>query len=64
MIVTAGGIDSHIHFICPQQIDGGLASGVTTMLGGGTGRPPAPSPPPARRGRNIARMLRRPTPPR
>ena len=37
MIVTAGGIDSHIHFICPQQIDEALYSGVTTMLGGGTG---------------------------
>ncbi len=37
MIVTAGAIDSHIHFICPQQIDEALASGVTTMLGGGTG---------------------------
>ena len=37
MIVTAGGIDSHIHFICPQQIEEALASGVTTMLGGGTG---------------------------
>jgi urease subunit alpha len=58
MIVTAGGIDSHIHFICPQQIDEALASGVTTMLGGGTG--PAtgtfattctPGP------ENIARML-------
>jgi urease subunit alpha len=57
-IVTAGGIDSHIHFICPQQIDESLASGVTTMLGGGTG--PAtgtfattctPGP------ENIARML-------
>ena len=36
-IVTAGGIDSHIHFICPQQIDEALASGVTTMIGGGTG---------------------------
>lgn len=36
-IVTAGGIDSHIHFIAPQQIDEALASGVTTMLGGGTG---------------------------
>ena len=58
MIVTAGGIDSHIHFICPQQIDEALASGVTTMIGGGTG--PAtgtlattctPGP------ENIARML-------
>ncbi len=37
MIVTAGGIDSHIHFICPQQIEEALASGVTTMMGGGTG---------------------------
>ncbi|NEP57190.1 MAG: urease subunit alpha [Symploca sp. SIO2G7] len=37
MILTAGGIDSHIHFICPQQIETAIASGVTTMLGGGTG---------------------------
>ena len=58
MIVTAGGIDSHIHFICPQQFDDALASGVTTLLGGGTG--PATgtlattcTPGPA----NIARML-------
>ena len=36
-IVTAGGIDSHIHFICPQQIEEALASGITTMMGGGTG---------------------------
>jgi urease subunit alpha len=36
-IVTAGGIDVHIHFICPQQIDEALASGITTMMGGGTG---------------------------
>ena len=36
-ILTAGGFDSHIHFICPQQIEEALASGVTTMLGGGTG---------------------------
>jgi len=36
-IVTAGGFDAHIHFICPQQIDEALYSGVTTMLGGGTG---------------------------
>ncbi|WP_291011114.1 urease subunit alpha [Hydrogenophaga sp.] len=36
-IVTTGGIDSHIHFICPQQVDEALASGITTMLGGGTG---------------------------
>jgi urease subunit alpha len=37
MIVTAGGVDTHIHFICPQQIDEALTSGITTMLGGGTG---------------------------
>ncbi len=36
-IVTAGGIDGHIHFICPQQIEHALASGITTMIGGGTG---------------------------
>ena len=37
MIVTAGAIDTHIHFICPQQIEEALSSGVTTMIGGGTG---------------------------
>ncbi len=37
MIVTAGGVDAHVHFICPQQIDEALMSGITTMLGGGTG---------------------------
>ena len=37
MVVTAGGIDTHIHFICPQQIEEALMSGVTTMIGGGTG---------------------------
>ena len=36
-IITAGGIDSHIHFICPQQIETAIASGITTMIGGGTG---------------------------
>ncbi len=36
-IVTAGGIDTHIHFICPQQIETAIASGITTMIGGGTG---------------------------
>ncbi len=58
MIVTAGGFDSHIHFICPQQIDEALTSGITTMTGGGTG--PATgtnattcTPGPA----NMARML-------
>ncbi len=37
LIVTAGGIDSHVHFICPQQCDEALSSGVTTLIGGGTG---------------------------
>lgn len=37
MILTAGGIDSHIHFVCPQLIETALASGITTMIGGGTG---------------------------
>ena len=36
-IVTAGGVDAHIHFICPQQVEEALMSGVTTMIGGGTG---------------------------
>ena len=37
LVATAGGVDSHIHFICPQQVDDALMSGVTTMIGGGTG---------------------------
>ncbi|MDC0739757.1 urease subunit alpha [Polyangium mundeleinium] len=37
LIVTAGGVDTHIHFICPQQCDEAIASGITTMIGGGTG---------------------------
>jgi urease len=36
-IITAGGFDTHIHFICPQQVQEAIASGITTMLGGGTG---------------------------
>ena len=36
-IVTAGGIDTHVHYICPQQIEEALYSGLTTMMGGGTG---------------------------
>ena len=36
-ILTAGGIDAHIHFICPQQVEEAIASGVTTLIGGGTG---------------------------
>ncbi len=54
LIVTAGGYDSHIHFICPQQIEEALMSGITTMTGGGTGPPPAPTPPPARQGRGTS----------
>src|ERR1700748_816935 len=42
-IVTAGGIDTHVHYICPQQIEEALYSGLTTMMGGGTG--PAAGPP-------------------
>jgi urease subunit alpha len=53
MIVTAGGVDTHIHFICPQQIEEALMSGVTTMIGGGTGPATGTPPPPARRGRGI-----------
>lgn len=37
MILTAGGVDAHIHFICPQQVEEAICSGITTMLGGGTG---------------------------
>src|SRR5262252_10687546 len=37
LIATAGGIDSHIHFICPQQVEDAMMSGITTMIGGGTG---------------------------
>ena len=58
MIVTAGGVDSHIHFICPQQIDEALASGVTTMLGGGTGPATGTNATTCTPGAwNIARML-------
>src|SRR6476619_4812846 len=37
LILTAGGIDTHVHFVCPQQAEEALASGITTMIGGGTG---------------------------
>ncbi len=37
LIATAGGIDTHIHFICPQQIEHAIESGITTLIGGGTG---------------------------
>src|SRR6201985_3301471 len=45
-ILTAGGFDTHIHFICPQQIEEALMSGVTSLLGGGTGPAAGTSPPP------------------
>ncbi|MDP9454856.1 MAG: urease subunit alpha [Actinomycetota bacterium] len=58
-IVTAGGIDSHIHFISPQQVDEAIASGVTTMLGGGTGPATGTNATTCTPGKwNIARMLR------
>ena len=58
MIVTAGGIDAHIHMICPQQIDEALNSGITTMLGGGTGPATGSNATTATPGPwNIARML-------
>ncbi|OZB69669.1 MULTISPECIES: urease subunit alpha [unclassified Thiomonas] len=58
MILTAGGIDSHIHFICPQQIEEALMSGVTTMLGGGTGPATGTNATTCTPGpENIARML-------
>jgi len=53
-IVTAGAIDAHIHFICPQQVEEALMSGVTTMIGGGTGPGSAPTRPPARRAPGIS----------
>jgi urease subunit alpha len=58
MIVTAGGIDTHIHFICPQQCEEALMSGVTTMVGGGTGPAAGTSATTCTPGPwNIARML-------
>jgi len=58
MILTAGGIDSHIHMICPQQIEEALMSGVTTMLGGGTGPATGSNATTATPGPwNISRML-------
>ena len=58
-IVTAGGIDSHIHFIAPQQIEEALTAGVTTMLGGGTGPRPAPSRRPRRPARGTSNACSR-----
>ena len=61
MILTAGGYDSHIHFICPQQIEEALASGVTTMTGGEPVRQPGPTPRPARLVRGtLVRCYRQP----
>ena len=47
LICTAGALDTHVHYICPQLLPEALASGVTTLVGGGTGRQPVPTPPPA-----------------
>lgn len=58
MILTAGGIDAHIHFICPQLVEHGLMSGITTMLGGGTGPATGTNATTATPGAwNIGRML-------
>src|ERR1700748_304795 len=57
-IVTAGGIDVHVHFICPQQIEEALYSGVTTMMGGGTGPAVGTAAPACTPGRwHIERMM-------
>ena len=52
-IVTAGGIDAHVHFYCPQLVWTAISAGITTLIGGGTGRQPAPTPQPARRDHRI-----------
>jgi len=59
-ILTAGGVDSHIHFICPQQVEEALASGITTMVGGGTGPAtnPLAAPPNASRPAALEEMVR------
>ena len=54
-ILTAGGFDAHIHFICPQQVDDALHSGLTTMLGGALAQRMEPWPQPAHRGLGISR---------
>src|SRR3954465_13908055 len=57
-ILTAGGVDSHIHFICPQQVEEAIASGITTMIGGGTGPPPGTAATPCTPGPwHLGRML-------
>jgi len=60
MILTPAAIDSHVHFICPQQIEEALTSGVTTLIGGGTARPPALTRPPAPPARGTWRACCRP----
>ena len=64
LIVTAGGVDSHIHFISPQQVyEGPVENGITTMIGGGTRPPRAPRRRPARLGLGIWRGCCRPRKP-
>ncbi len=63
LIVTAGGIDSHIHFISPQQVYEAISNGITTMIGGGTGPPREPLPQRARRAHGISRACCRPRKP-
>ncbi|KAK2627444.1 hypothetical protein QTJ16_003410 [Diplocarpon rosae] len=56
-IITAGGFDSHIHFICPQQVHEAIASGITTMLGGGTGPSAGTSATTCTPGKNYMRQM-------
>ncbi|KAK0124044.1 Urease [Cadophora gregata] len=56
-IITAGGFDSHIHFICPQQVNEAIASGITTMLGGGTGPSAGTSATTCTPGKNYMRQM-------
>jgi urease subunit alpha len=63
MILTAGGIDSHIHFICPQQIEEALMSASPPCSAAAPARPPAPTPPPARRGPGTSPACCRPPTP-
>ncbi|KAK6582157.1 hypothetical protein PZA11_005854 [Diplocarpon coronariae] len=56
-IITAGGFDSHIHFICPQQVQEAIASGITTMLGGGTGPSAGTSATTCTPGKNYMRQM-------
>lgn len=56
-IITAGGIDTHIHFICPQQVNEAIASGITTMLGGGTGPSAGTNATTCTPGKNYMRLM-------